>query len=159
MSFINELMKKDELKTYKDARMDFLTLVQEFPENKRTEKLFSDWSLRDILVHIAAWEGYTIDVLDDVVAGNEPYYVEDSEEFNQNAVEEGKNTTWEDAHSDMLETGSIFIESYSSLDDTLWDAQIWDKYDYTLREMLKTNTEHYVVHKKDIETVLSGLKS
>ena len=143
-------MKKDELKTYKDARMEFLTVIQDFPADKRAERLFSDWSLRDILVHISAWEGYTVDVLDDVVAGNEPYYVEDSEEFNQNAVEEGKNTSWDDAQLDLLETGSIFIESYESMDDSLWDSQIWDKDKITLRDMLVTNTEHYIIHKKDI---------
>lgn len=159
MSFINELMKKDELKTYKDARMEFLAAIQDFPEDKRAERLFSDWSLRDILVHITAWEGYTIDVLDDVVAGNEPYYVEDSEEFNQNAVEEGKNIAWDDAHLDLLETGSIFIESYELLDESLWDAQIWDKDECTLRDMITTNTEHYIIHKKDIELVLVNLKS
>jgi len=70
-----EMNKKAEekIEKLKSMRMDLLTEVQNFPKEHRVRKLFGDWNLKDILVHITAWDMYVAGSIEDFINDIEIY--------------------------------------------------------------------------------------
>jgi len=128
---------------FKHARLEFLAEVQLFPTDKRTDKLFERWSLQDVLVHITAWDMWTVEVVGDFRNGLTPYWPPSIDEFNSVAVSDSKGKSWEDIYLELVEAGATLIETYKEIPDDLWDKKVWSNRNSTIKKLLSIEIDHY----------------
>lgn len=121
-----------------------------------------EWSMKDILAHISAWEKYLLDRLSYVMTGHPPQYPimttwEDVHRFNAQVYAENKDRP---LASVVVEFRSLYqgvVTVIQALDPHLLDQPY--TYDFpddhiTLRQLIWANTtehyrEHCIVHKED----------
>ncbi len=114
-----------------------------------------EWSVKDILVHISAWEKYLLDRLGYVMTGQHPQYPvmttwDDVHRFNAQVYTENKDRPLASA---VIEFRSLYrgvMTVLEALDDKTLDQPY--SYDFpddqlTLLQLIKANTyEHYREH-------------
>ena len=114
-----------------------------------------EWSLKDILAHISAWEKYLLDRLGYVMSGQKPHYPviiswDDVHRFNAQVYAENKDRP---LPSVMIEFRSLYqgvMTVLEALGDDLWNQPY--TYDFpddhiTLLQLIWANTiEHYREH-------------
>ena len=114
-----------------------------------------EWSIKDILAHISAWEKYLLDRLGMVMAGAPPLYPamkswDDIHRFNAQVYAENKDRP---LTSVIIEFRSLYRGVMTVL-EALNDDLINQPYSYdfpddslTLRQLIRANTyEHYREH-------------
>jgi len=148
---MNRLIKK-----FKSVRLEFLAEVQTFPVNERTEKLFDKWSLQDVLVHITAWDMWTVEVIEDFRSGIVPYWPPSIDGFNLAAVADSKGKSWDDIYLELVESGALLIEMCKNIPKDLWNKKIWLNKSFTVTNLLNTEIEHYV--KEHLSKTLNTMK-
>jgi hypothetical protein len=122
-----------------------------------------EWSVKDILVHISAWEKYLLDRLGYVMTGQHPQYPvmttwDDVHCFNAQVYAENKDRP---LASVVIEFRSLYrgvMTVLEALDDKMFDQPY--SYDFpddqlTLMQLIKANTykhyrEHCIAINKDI---------
>ncbi len=72
---MKEPQTKAELLQYvHDGRVDFLNLINQIPKNRLLERgVESDWSIKDILAHITAWEVKMSEAFAEIQASGVPH--------------------------------------------------------------------------------------
>jgi hypothetical protein len=119
-----------------------------------------DWSVKDLLCHLSAWEKYLLDRLSYVLTGQTPRYPvmqtwEDVHRFNAQVFEQNKDRP---LTSVVIEFRSLYrgvMKVLEALDDELLNQPY--SYDFsadklTLLQLIRANTyEHYREHCIDID--------
>jgi hypothetical protein len=119
-----------------------------------------EWSVKDILCHISAWEKYLLDRLGMVMTGQAPRYPvmsswDDVHQFNAQVYEENKEHS---LNSAILEFRNLFRGVMTIL-EALRDDQLNQPYSYdfpddqlTLLRLIRANTcDHLREHRLAIE--------
>lgn len=114
-----------------------------------------DWSVKDLLCHLAAWEKYLLDRLSYVLSGQKPQYPvmqtwEDVHSFNAQVYEQNKDRPLTSA---VIEFRSLYRGVMTVL-EAMDDEQLNQPYSYdfsadklTLLQLIRANTyEHYREH-------------
>jgi hypothetical protein len=114
-----------------------------------------EWSIKDILVHISAWEKYLLDRLGYVMTGQHPQYPvmttwDDVHRFNAQVYAENKDRP---LNSVVIEFRSLYhgvVSVLEAMDEKMLDQPY--SYDFpddqlSLLQLIKANTfEHYREH-------------
>jgi hypothetical protein len=119
-----------------------------------------EWSVKDILCHISAWEKYLLDRLGYVLSGQKPLYPvminwDDVHRFNAQVYAENKDRP---LNSAILEFCTLYKGLMTVL-EAMNDAQLSQPYDYdfpddriSLVQLIRANTfEHYREHCAELE--------
>jgi hypothetical protein len=114
-----------------------------------------DWSMKDILCHLSAWEKYLLDRLGYVLTGQKPLYPvmvnwDDVHRFNAQVYAENKDRP---LNSVILEFRTLYKGVMTVL-EAMDDAQLNQSYSYDfpddriiLVQLIRANTfEHYLEH-------------
>jgi hypothetical protein len=117
--------------------------------------LQGEWSMKDILAHISAWEKFFLDRMGYVMTGHHPQYPsmqteEDVRRFNAQVYEENKDRP---LTSVVIEFRSLY-QGVLTVIQALNDEQLSQPYTYdfaadhiTLLDLIRANTtEHYRQH-------------
>ena len=66
---------KELLREFVKVRKDFINTLKKFPNDKYEEKLFGEWSLKDVIAHFTGWDRYFIDAIELLSNGKKvPYW-------------------------------------------------------------------------------------
>jgi hypothetical protein len=119
-----------------------------------------DWSVKDLLCHLSAWEKYLLDRMSYVLSGQTPQYPvmqtwEDVHRFNAQVYEQNKDRPLTSA---VIEFRSLYRRVMTVL-EALADEQLNQPYRYdfsadklTLLQLIRANTyEHYREHCIDVD--------
>jgi hypothetical protein len=120
-----------------------------------TPDVQGEWSVKDILVHLSAWEKYLLDRLGYVMTGQHPHYPamsswDDVHRFNARVYEENKDRP---LTSVVIEFRSLYrgvMTVLEALDDEILNQPF--TYDFpndalTVLQLIRSNTyEHYQEH-------------
>ena len=114
-----------------------------------------EWSVKDIIAHLSAWEKYLLDRLGYIMTGQGPHYPvmtcwDDVHRFNAQVYTENKDRP---LSSVMIEFRNLY-HGVVTVIQALSDEQLNQPYDYdfpddriTLLQMIRANTyEHYQEH-------------
>jgi uncharacterized damage-inducible protein DinB len=146
------------LNRYTEVRQELIDLIKRFPENRVEEVLFGAWSLRQILAHLIGWDVYFTDLLKLLAAGQEPPYWGSIQEFNQLAIAQREDRTWQEVYDEFIQAGEAFIDTYSDVEDDVKDLRFWENRSYTPVKILKVNLHHYEKsHLPEIKKIESSL--
>lgn len=128
---------------YKEAREKAIDAVNKFPLDKRTEVLFENWSLREVIIHMAGWDNCIADNVKYQKEGKEPPFYGKVDDFNKSSVEKGVGLSWEQAYEEFIKAGERVIQEYESLPENLWNTPFWKDKKSTPASFLKIVTKHY----------------
>jgi hypothetical protein len=125
-----------------------------------TREVEGEWSVRDILCHLSAWEKYLLDRLGMVMTGQPPQYAvmtswDDVHRFNAQVYADNKDRP---LTSVVIEFRSLYRGVMTVL-EALSDDQLTQSYSYdfpddglNLLQLIRANTcEHYREHRIAIE--------
>lgn len=131
------------IKQFITAQKDLSNAISEFPPDKREDKLFGDWDLKDVIAHFAAWNIFFTDILKKL-KGDEPApYWGNINEFNHTQVNIKRDWSWNKTYNELVKSGEQFIEEYSNTPTSLQNALFWKGKTYTPVKILKVNIHHY----------------
>jgi len=120
-----------------------------------THRVAGEWSVKDVLVHLSAWEKYLLDRLSYVMTGMKPLYPvmttwDDVHRFNAGVYEENKDRPLASA---VIEFRSLYRGVMTML-EALSDEQLNQAYSYdfpddslNLLQLIRANTcDHFKEH-------------
>lgn len=116
-------MNKDELiDTLEDEREKFLELLEGFTEAQmQTPGVVGEWSMKDLLAHLVAWEGELVRLLWQTRQGEEPssaqFGSEGVDAYNARIFAETKERSLERVMSDYAAVGKQLVRRIEAFSD------------------------------------------
>ena len=132
------------------------SLIDEYPPEKREQILFDKWSLKDVIAHLNTWMEDDLRALKNLKGGKKSYWEPDIDAFNAKGVDIRKNRSWSVVYKEFDHLVSKLIETYETLPEELYEAQIWGKHKGTPMRSLQTGIEHW--EEEHIPSLESNLK-
>lgn len=126
------------------AQSEIADAINRFPVEKRLQKLFGRWCLKDIVAHINAWVVHDIDCLNHLKQNKEPYWEPDIDDFNEKAVQKRQGFSWDQVYDEFLSLNKELISIYKLLPSNLWDTQIWANRSLTAAKFLDDDIDHLI---------------
>jgi len=84
--------------------------------------IYGDWTVREMLVHIAAWDRELVRGLDELLRGRRPSFADyDQAAFNAHALADAEHETLEDVIEDAKVAHSALVDSIAALSDQDWE--------------------------------------
>ncbi len=141
---------------FKNAREKLMKTVNKFPKHRREEKLFDDWSLKDILIHLTGWAAHQTETLKTFKQGRTktaPSNLKAS--INEVLVSNHQTTGFETVHLNFVSQTDELITEYESLPKSSWNKKIWADKDTTPKDYIQIEINHYKnTHGPKIEQAL-----
>lgn len=131
------------LEEFKKVREEFIGVVNKFPKDKREEILFDQWSLKQVLVHMARWDNCLSDNVEYLLEGKEPPFYGKVNDFNVVSQNLCKDWDWDKTYQEFLKGGERLIKTYESLAENLWGQKFWRDKNSTPEKFLKIVMHHY----------------
>ncbi|OGM11435.1 hypothetical protein A2Z22_00960 [Candidatus Woesebacteria bacterium RBG_16_34_12] len=128
---------------FKKVQKELLDAVQKFPKEKVDKKFYGDWTIKEVVGHISAWDKYFTEVLKNIIEGVKSEHWGNIDEFNEKEVAKRKSWNLEKLIGELVGAGKNFIKVYESLDKDLLTKRIWEKKKYTPEDILKIEIHHY----------------
>lgn len=137
------------------VQSEITDVINRFSVEKRLQKLFGRWSLRDIIAHINGWMVHDIDCLNHLKQNKEPYWEPDIDDFNEKTVLERQGWSWDRIYKEFLSLNNELISLYKSLPLNLWNTQIWANHSLTAAKFLDDDISHLLnEHLPQIKTAI-----
>lgn len=121
--------RQETIKRYKDEHEKLKKLVESLPEAKvLMSNTLGEWSIKDIVAHLAAWNWEAIDEVDRVLKDEAtwPARYEDKageDDFNRKQVEKRKTLNWQKVLKDFDNSFWKQIERMEQLSEEEWRHQ------------------------------------
>ncbi len=119
-----------------------------------------EWSAKDTLCHLSAWEKYLLDRLSYVMTGQQPHYPqmatrEDIDCFNAQVYMDNRDRSLSSALQDFRNTYHGVVTVLQALDEELFTQAYsydWPDDQLTLLQLIRVNTcDHFREHRKTFE--------
>ncbi len=130
----------------------------------REEPLFGDWTAKDVLAHVAAWDRELVRGLDEILAGHRPSFASYSEEeFNEAAVRASRARPFAGVLAELREAHEALVNRIEALTDNEWEAPSPHRWSYqspiTVASLFGYSYKgetHYGGHASEIEAWAAG---
>ena len=154
-------MKKDEsIKRLQNGHQYFKRVIGSFgSQEKFMEKVLGEWTVKDVICHLSAWNWEQIGAFDSLLKNIKPvWWGLDEKEFNQKAVDKRKDWTIEAILKEWEDSFAGLISRMSKLTEKEWSHEAGPKgedgkpvtieamFDYSYR-----GEDHEGGHAKQIE--------
>lgn len=139
----------------------YRTALWLFPAQQRREKLFTDWSLHDVIAHLSAWNWVTIAALEDLQQGSpvlDWIRDEDTDAFNEMMVYVRHDWSWEDVLAEFELTMRDLLNVYCRCSLVQWTQKFVPadpKNAATPLSALDMDIDHMAEHLAEIEQISS----
>jgi hypothetical protein len=137
--------------------------IAALPADRQDSIVFGDWTIKDILIHIPAWDRELVRGLDDLLGGRMPAFAGYSEdEFSARAVEAARDASFADVLVELRSAHEALVSRIESLTDEEWlqaspyrwgngtPMTVTSLFDYTYN-----GDTHYGGHARQIEDWLA----
>lgn len=120
--------KQGTIERFKKEHAKLKKFVFTLPEEKFLPKIVGDWSIKDVIAHLAAWNWEVIDEVDRVLKNKAiwPGRYDNTvgeDEFNRKEVEKRRDKSWEESVKDWDDSFSALIKRMERLSDDEWRHQ------------------------------------
>ena len=140
-------------------RKNLETLLEGLTDAQKVESgVEADWSIKDIMAHIAAWERLAQDRIHATMTG-EPLKIsvitgdDFVDQFNANVFEENKDLPLDTVEKEFKESFLAFVTQIESLENDVLSKKLpfdWAR-DLTAKVLISANTHwHYLEHANSI---------
>ena len=118
------------------------TAIENFPQEKRDEILFGDWSIKDSIAHINGWNLQRIKEINQFINGEQVEKIYDFDALNEVEVNKRKGMSWDDLLKEFKDSCSKLIDVFNSVDAGFYDVPIWQGSRMTIKDWLRTDIDH-----------------
>ncbi len=126
-----------------DAKNTFLITLDHFPKEKRLERYFGTWNLKDVIAHFSAWNIYFTNCLKLLKFGKKIPHWGKINEFNEAEIKKREDWGWGKVYAEFNKSGDAFIQEFMTLETNLIRKQLWDGKSYTPLKLFMINLHHY----------------
>ena len=151
----------DLLKVIDKERTNLESLITELTDSQKVEPgVESNWSIKDIMAHIAAWEKLAQDRINATITGNPLKYPvihggDFVDEFNRKVYDSNKDVPLNEIFTDFKKSHNVFLEQIKTLDDEILSQKL--PFDWagnlTVQVIISANTHwHYLEHSESIKS-------
>lgn len=145
-----------------EQRTALMSLLAGQPADALDRKgALGEWSIKNVLAHLAAWELTMVQALDErLIAGKEPEVLAtiaaNPDEWNAAEVAEGEYLSPEDQLAEFEWTHGVLVQYLRALDEaTLAKTSPWPGWDGTVAEYIRSAiADHEREHVAQIRTAL-----
>ena len=150
---------KDLINELEKARKEFISLVNNFPLEKRELVLFDEWNLKNILSHLSGWGAYQTDALKQLKSGEK---IKPSKNLkasiNDAFVFERKDWDWDMVYKEFFKLSQQLVNEYRNLSKELWRESIYENKKETVEDFIKIEIIHLnKTHTSQIKSVLKSI--
>jgi hypothetical protein len=139
-----------DIDSFNQVQKQLLDLLTKYTSLNEGKIFYGDWTIKEVVSHISAWDLYFASVLEALFNSKEIDYWGDINSFNTRAILTRRNKTLEELKSELKKAGDKFIKSYLSLNENLLAKKIWKDKKYTPNDLLKIELSHYTSQIKQI---------
>lgn len=145
---------------FKQARKNFIRLINTFPKERIELILFNKWNLKNILAHLSGWAKYQKDTLRQLKKGIKIEVSKNlKDSINNDFVASREKWHWDRVYHEFLKLSRDLIKEYESLPAGLWKNKIYHDKKDTVEDFIKIEINHYSkTHGPKIKEVLENLK-
>ncbi len=149
------------IKQFSDARSSITDVIGQFPKNQRGGKLFGEWSLKDILVHLTGWANFQMSTLYQLKTGKKLSTEHNPKrEINDDFVRHHGDIPWSQVYQNFLTATEGLAKEYEGLPEALWNTKIWSDKETTPKEFIQLEINHYKnTHGPQMKLVLVKMKN
>lgn len=148
------------------TRAELLGIVARLDEQTLDRKgVIGDWSVKNVLAHLAAWETWVVQALPARVAtGVTPHEfrarAQDEDRFNAEEVAEREELTPGEQFMELERTRAELLSYVRGLDaETLTRRNVWDTWPGTIPEyLLSALRDHEAEHVEELRVAVAKLK-
>ena len=137
------------IKELKKLRKQLLITIKAYPKNKLDKIFYGDWTIREVVGHISAWDIYFTKLLKNL--GKNIIKWGNINEFNKREVAKRKALNLEKLVKELEKVSEEFIKTYQALNYNLLNRKFWNKRKYTPKDILKIQIHHYESQIRQIE--------
>jgi len=156
---------KDLLEVVRTEWNNLETLINEFSDSQKTTLgVEGNWSIKDIMVHISAWEKFALDRIQATLTGQPIKYPiikgeQFVDQFNHQVYDANKDLSLEEVHSDFQKSHQVLMDHIASMNNDVLSRKL--PFDWagnlTIQLVISSNTHwHYVEHAESIEKWLGN---
>jgi hypothetical protein len=154
----------EELARTRAALLDTLAGLDEAMLDRKA--VVGEWSIKNVLAHIAAWEAWVVQALParlttGTTPGDFQARVQDEDRFNAEEVAEREELTPSEQLIELERTREALLAELRDLDATAWERRnLWDTWEGTLAEYLHASLiEHEQEHIGELRAAAERLKA
>ena len=157
-----QMSREELIERARHARQEFVTLWSVMDVNQLTQRPGpqEDWSVKDLMAHIAWWEGYAVRRVAILLAGNDDLETPDFDAFNSKIFEEYKDLAISVVQK-KFEKAFLDIEAQISKlsEEQLHSVSQYPTGGEALMNIYMDNTSrHYASHLRDLENYAARIK-
>jgi hypothetical protein len=140
----------EDLERTRAALLDTLAGLDEAALDRKG--VVGEWSIKNALAHIAAWEAWVVQALPTrLTTGKTPEdflaRIQDEDRFNAEEVAEREELTPSEQLIELERTRQALLDELHGLDAAVWERRApWDTWEGTLAEYLR---ESLIVHEQE----------
>lgn len=135
---------KDLIDRFKQARNDFIKIINQISPNKREIVCAGDWTAKNILSHLIGWTDFQNNILKDFMEGKRPVYFSNILQYNTESVNKRRLFSWNKVCEELLDSTDQLIIKYKELSEDLWNKPIWKDKKATPVKLIEIETRHYL---------------
>jgi DinB family protein len=154
----------EELERTRAALHDTIAGIDEAALDRKA--VVGEWSIKNVLAHIAAWEAWVVQALPVRLATGktpEDYLarIHDEDRFNAEEVAEREELTPSEQLIELERTREALLSELRGLDAAAWErTNLWDAWKGTLAEYLRASLiEHEQEHIEELRAAAERLKA
>jgi uncharacterized damage-inducible protein DinB len=124
-------MNQDEaIRFFESDHQKLEDIVSKLTEEQLlTERVQGNWTVKDIIAHISAWNWELITQTDFVLSGKKPWYANVTEaEFNSRAIRERKSWSLEKILSEWRESFTALVTRMRELTENEWRFRLEEEW-------------------------------
>ncbi len=123
------MTKKDRIKWLRKGHERLKRMVSRLSADRMVkEKVLDDWTVKDIISHLSAWNWEELRVIDDLLANRKPvWWGLDESEFNRRAIRERKDWSIDAVLKEWEESFETFLARVSELSEEEWVHEAAEK--------------------------------
>lgn len=155
--FQDEYLVISKEETITQYQADYLLLIhalQSIPEDKKTQYIFNNWRVNELISHVAHWSLETIQAIKKVQEGGIPWFFDDEKKIdavNQEVTRTSQNMSLPALLEKLKANHTTLIEFLEILPEYEYhksSGQLWKTQEVT--PSLVCSYRHYLAHAKDI---------
>lgn len=132
------------------VRNKLLQSIKKFPQDKRNHIFYGDWTIKEVIAHISAWDIYFAQLIKSHIKGNPIDYWGNINDFNKREVNHRIDMSLIQTINEFEKVSQEFINAFKKIPNDLINQKIWPNRNYTPQSILKIQIHHYHSQTKQI---------
>lgn len=156
-------MDKAELvRTMREAHRQVADAIEQLPDERLTEPVMDGWTGKDVVAHMAWWHEHSVQVIESLRAGREPYDADDPgfalDTLNERTLREHRDDPPQLVRREFNASFSRLLAALEPLRDGdlfAGDRWPWLRGEPLAETILWDSSRHYDAHREHLERLLS----